>query len=511
MAAAVAAVALLAGGGLVLADHPPQPDRPKPLEAVVLLVLDEMPTDSLLLPDGRIDAVRFPNFARLAATSNWYPNATTVYDSTFKAVPAILDGRLPEQGSKPDARSHPENIYTHVHKLGFGVVDVESAEALCVPSICPGHRTRRPGVLKRLSQSGRPARLRRWVRSIRPRPRPTLYVQHALLPHEPWIYLPSGRQSRPAGNDPVGGINRPGGFHDPDLSLHNHARYMLQLGYVDRELGVLMDQLRDRGLFDETLLIVTADHGYAFQMGIEDRRQVTPSTIDKVAPIPMFVKLPGQREGHVGLDHVQNIDVVPTIADVLGTKLEWRPDGRSMLRPRPKPTAVSMISRDFKNTVTIDTETLELRRRGEREHWAQIFGTGAQSHARYGDPWAGVYRVGPNTRLIGRRVGNVRPAADSGRIVNGHLLRRVLPNQQIVPTRVAGEILGGSPRRGRRDLAAAVNGRIEAVGRSFRLRESDREWFSLIVPESSLRRGRNRVELLEVLPGGGFARLATAP
>ena len=298
VAAVVAIGALLAGGGLVLASHTPDGEQPVVrVDPVVMLILDEFPVDSLLLPNGRIDAERYPNFARLAATSNWYPNATTVYDSTFKAVPSILDARLPKQGSKPDARSHPRNIYTLLHGLGYGIEDVESAEALCVPRICPGHRTRRPGVLVRLQQGGRPARLRRWVRSIQPRPQPTLYLQHALLPHEPWIYLPSGKQSRPAGNDPVEDINDPRGFHDPDLSLHNHVRYMLQLGYVDRELGVLMDHMQEQGLFDKALFVVTADHGYAFQMGVDDRRQVAPGTIDKVAPVPLFVKLPGQRTG----------------------------------------------------------------------------------------------------------------------------------------------------------------------------------------------------------------------
>ena len=58
-----------------------------------------------------------------------------------------------------------------------------------------------------------------------------------------------------------------------------------------------------------------------------------------------------------------------------------------------------------------------------------------------------------------------------------------------------------------RDLAVAVNGRIEAVGRSFHLRGRRTEFFSLLVPESALRRGRNHVEVLEVRPDGTLARL----
>jgi Sulfatase len=512
VAALVAVVALLAGAGLVVANnHSGDDENPKPPEAIVMLILDEFPADSLLLPNGRVDAARFPNFARLAATSNFYEHATTVYDSTFKAVPSILDARLPKQFSKPDTRSHPKSVYTLMHDLGVGIVDVQSAEALCSPSICPGKRTRRPGVLDRLRGGGRPGRLRKWIRSIKPRDRPYFYMQHALFPHEPWLYLPSGRQSRPVGNDPVEGINKPEGFHDPDLSLHNHARYMLQLGYTDRELGVLMDQLRDQGLFDKALLVVTADHGYAFQMGLTDRRKVVPSNIDKIASVPLFVKLPHQRKGRVDSTYVHNIDIVPTLADVIGTSLDWEHDGRSLLDPRPPATEVSMISRDFKKTIRIGTEAMEARRRGEREHWAEVFLTGAESRRRYGSPWAGVYRVGPNQHLIGRRIGAVPRGSAVGRIANGELLRDVRPSEPLVPTRVAGRLLGGRPPGVRRDLAAAVNGRIQAVGRSFSLKGSRKEWFSLIVPERSIRRGRNRIDLLEVRPDGELRRLASAP
>ena len=77
---------------------------------------------------------------------------------------------------------------------------------------------------------------------------------------------------------------------------------------------------------------------------------------------------------------------------------------------------------------------------------------------------------------------------------------------EIFPTRVTGRIVGG--RQGRlRDLAVAVNGRIRAVGRSFRLQGRPRESYSFVVPEGSLRPGRNEVELFEVRPGGRLVRL----
>ena len=127
------------------------------------MVFDEFPADDLLRPDGSIDAERFPNFARLASISTWFPNATTVFDSTFGAVPAILDGRLPRPRMATDVRSHKPSIFHVLDRLGYEVFKVESASAVCPPSICPGARTRRPGVLARLAGGGRPARFHKWV------------------------------------------------------------------------------------------------------------------------------------------------------------------------------------------------------------------------------------------------------------------------------------------------------------------------------------------------------------
>jgi hypothetical protein len=85
-------------------------------------------------------------------------------------------------------------------------------------------------------------------------------------------------------------------------------------------------------------------------------------------------------------------------------------------------------------------------------------------------------------------------------------LQHVTPGAAVLPTRVTGA-LRGVPFGEHRDVAVAVNGRIRAVGRSFDLRRKGREYFSLMVPETSLRAGRNRVEVFEVRGGGALVPL----
>jgi hypothetical protein len=60
-----------------------------------------------------------------------------------------------------------------------------------------------------------------------------------------------------------------------------------------------------------------------------------------------------------------------------------------------------------------------------------------------------------------------------------------------------------------RDLAAALNGRIIAVGQSFTLAGNDAENFSIMLPEGTFLEGHNRVELLSVTDKGGAVHLAS--
>jgi hypothetical protein len=361
--------------------------------------------------------------------------------------------------------------------------------------------------LKRLAGGGRPARLHKWIGALRDGPTPAFYVHHALLPHEPWIYLPSGHRSRPTGNDPVEGINRPGGFDDPWLTDHNHLRHLLQVGYVDHQLGLIMDRMKRTGIFDRALFMVVADHGIAFEVGVKERRQVSESNFEQVAAVPFFVKRPGQAEGQVDDSIVRILDVVPTIADVLGARVWWKHDGTSVFSSAARSrSTVSMPRRDFSRVISFGRADFERRRQTLRAWRASKYGTGAQSDLMFGDPWESAYRIGPHPELIGRPVPQLAAASAHAQIANLGLAARVDPSRELLPTRVTGR-LPGTPRGTTRDLAVAVNGRIRAVGRSFHLHGRRTEFFSLIVPESALRPGRNSIRLLEVREGNRLAAL----
>jgi hypothetical protein len=295
---------------------------------VVLLMFDEFPADLLLGPNGRIDAARYPAFAELARAGYWFPNATTTFDSTTKAIPQIIDGRLPRAGGTPDYRSHRQSLYDVFGRKGYRIRRVEAATSICPPRWCPNARVGRPAILTQL-QEGRRERLSRLFRSIRPTDEPTFWLAHILLPHGPYMFLPSGNQTRADWQDPIPGMNSTPGFYSSYQALHAQQRLQLQIGFVDRELGKLFARMRREGMFDRSLIVVTADHGISSEHGVRTRRNTDMRNIDELAPVPLFVKAPRQKRGRTIRSYVRTTDVAPTIADLVNARLPYRADGRS--------------------------------------------------------------------------------------------------------------------------------------------------------------------------------------
>ncbi len=492
--------AVVAIGAITLIDNDGQravakkakiPDKPP----VVMIVMDEFPVDQMLGANGKIDPVRYPNFAALAAGSTWFKNAYTTYDSTTRAIPQVLDGRLARKRSTPNYIGHPNSIYTALGRRGYRVVSSEEATSLCPPRYCKNARRGRPAILP-LLQRGRRERLDRFFNAIKPG-KPTLYLKHVLLPHGPYMFLPSGKQTRRAFRDPLPGMNGPVGFGDRGLTEHNQQRLQLQIAFADREIGRMVAKMKANGTYDQALIAITADHGFAFDVGVKDRRTATSGNIDEIAPVPMFIKAPGQVKGRTSSAYARTVDVVPTIADVLNFRLHYRADGRSAFSAAVRRRrSVRMIRRKFNGTITVSARTMEKRRRANVRRKLRKFGSG---------DFASLYTgIGPNRHLLGRLTAQLRPAGAGKvrtQIANAADMRSVSPSSQIHSTQVAGSLSG--VRRGqRRDVAVAVNGRIEAVGRTFRLRGSSKESYALMVPETALRPGKNTVELFEVTARG---------
>jgi hypothetical protein len=526
---------------------------------IVVVSFDAFPVQLLMDRESHIDARRFPNFARFARSATWYPNATNVHENTVFSVPSILDGKIPRPGQEPTAQDHPENLFTLLGR-SYEMRVSEEATNLCPQSLCerpndPGGtarltlladdvsvvysylvapdalRDRLPAITDRwrnfresadsgrgqavppnhviaqLAGGERPRRFRSAVAAIRPGRRPTLDFIHTLLPHEPLEYLPSGQSYRPGrARDPS--LDGPPSYDNPFLTDQAFQRHLLQVGFVDRMLGELIERLRRTGLWDRALVVLTADHGVSFRVKptpappfalgkLGYRRELTPENAQDIVTIPLFVKYPDQKRGAIDPKWGRTIDVLPTIADVLGIRLPFRVDGSSLRGSRPVPAELQYRRTDG-SRVTIDRATLERGKQESLAHQLALLGT----------TWDSAYRIGPDPELIGRSVSSL-PTLPRGplsaAVEDAAKLARVDPESSESPSFVAGRLSGADPAD--RDLAFAVGGRIVSTGRSFANLGPHRLNFSSMLPPGALRQGANRLDVYELERSDGTLAL----
>lgn len=512
----------------------PQLSDPK-ATPVVLLILDELPISSLMSSGSGLNDRRFPHFAELARDATWFRNATTVAHNTTQAVPAIFTGMSPKADSQPVRSDHPRSIFSLLAK-SHRVAAVEPFTHLCPAEVCP-HR--RGAVRKMIAFSsvlsvayahaafgkvgvGLPSLGSAWGEAVgRKRPhrepspseaepadlhsygglafddflrtimpyhggsRPPLYVFHSSLPHGPWKYLPSGKRYTTSFEFPPGEPGDRPWPQDRILTQLALQRHLLQARFVDTLVGRLIKRLKASDLYDRSLVMVVADHGISFRPGVDDKgaRPVSGPDAADTAFVPLFLKTPGQSEGKIVDRHVQTIDLLPTLADVLEARLPYRVDGRSLLSERSSGESVSLANGD-RRPEPLSLLSLKKARAQTIRRQSALFGEAPRI-------------MSPRTRGPARRLHGeptltplqgVRAVVESGNLVE------VRPESNFLPALVHGHIEGFSHRAER--IAIEVNGRVAAVAPTYVW--SGVRKFSIVLSETDFKAGSNRIRALVV-------------
>ena len=105
--------------------------------------------------------------------------------------------------------------------------------------------------------------------------------------------------------------------------------YDNSIRWVDRLIGLLVDDLERRGLRQETLIVVAADHGEAF--GEHGREGHARDVYSEVVTTPLIVSFPFRLpEPVVVREPSENVDIWPTLLDLLGLPAIEGADGRSL-------------------------------------------------------------------------------------------------------------------------------------------------------------------------------------
>ena len=289
---------------------------------VFIIVFDGLSYDTMY-PDGELDRASFPNLARLADSGVSFSDATSNFFWSFESLPTIVEPaseltddynvRLysqypvletiyyPQCGTTITCRgvrhlttSEPLRVASQLSLRTFYEVIPEAAETVIsapMGLVLDGLGWPFPSV----DPSGWHMFSKRQFDEVMndvdaEQAQGRLYVVHLMLPHHP------------------------NAFDDNGNALSTIGNYRDQMMFADELLGRFIDKLEEEGLFDESVVIVTSDHG---------ERPVTPSETEVPSAttprVPLIIHAPSVNEHGVVLDvEYQHIDFGPTLADVLG-------------------------------------------------------------------------------------------------------------------------------------------------------------------------------------------------
>ena len=402
--------------------------------SVLQIVLDEFPLYALLGTDGAINAERFPGFAELASGSTWYRNNVAESNFTHQAVPAILASAVPQQSGGPFLAQYPKNIFT-LYAGKTTVAGIEPVTSLCPKNLCHGSDSQNSifefgrfkkflrdasyvygqRVLPPVLRERIPSTAGAWggfgavadkfkeqfdvgalsqvdalsvgAKSLIDDPNSRVQVVHALVPHAPWRITPDNRVAPLSSSISTSNPESDEGVRD------TYQTFLYQVSAADSAITKVIKDLKSAGRWDNTMVVLTADHGISFIPTLPQRHTdfVEQDSVNDIYRIPTFIKYPGQKSGVVSDCAMTNLDILPTIIETTGTKTSWTFGGKSVASACPTGRTRTVVSATGETAVLADGFEKVLER---SKHYAEIVSNVGPARV--------VAAVGASAELIGK-------------------------------------------------------------------------------------------------------------
>jgi len=135
------------------------------------------------------------------------------------------------------------------------------------------------------------------------------------------------------------------------LRQHLVSQYDGAIASLDFHLGKLFAWLKEQGLFEDSLIIITSDHGEAF--GDRELMFHGVSVYQDQVHIPLIIKYPRSHERQVIEAPVSVVDVLPTVMEVVGRPVPPEVQGVSLLSPASRSASRILISETFPDRIVL--------------------------------------------------------------------------------------------------------------------------------------------------------------
>ena len=322
-------------------------EEPQPSH-VILIVIDTLRADALSYRNRQ--ALPTPNIDALATESVVFENAISPAPWTFPAMNSLMTGVGPLQESSVFSYPVPPlpTLAEFLKGAGYHTQAIVGNSLLFRPhNVAKGFHdivtfSTKPTGDTHHSRSlalrfpfvflhgGTTARLTdqaiSWVRDSVSRP--SFLWLHYLDPHDeyapPRAYLPEG----------VSVAQYPGDRRaDPILVK---SAYTAEVRFVDHSVGLFLNALKEAGIYEDSLIVLTSDHGEEFwDHGSTGHGQ---SLYQELLHVPLLIRLPGGGVRKRVRICVPTRALLPTLLDVIGIKSGPQPGWLPSLAPYLQPS-----------------------------------------------------------------------------------------------------------------------------------------------------------------------------
>lgn len=298
---------------------PPPADRPAHVRNLVLVSIDTLRADRLGVAGYPLDVT--PNLDRFARQGTMFTDAVTSATWTKPAHATMLTGTLPcvndvDWGGPAINGPLPAGIVPLAERLRMAgwATAAFTEDAYVTPDVfqrgfdlfVANYESHVSGAVEETV-----AAATAWIRDNVQRP--FFVFVHTYQVHHP--YTPPEAYSAIAHTRPMPAL--PGLPPPAKDAMADAAAYLAEIAFTDSVVGRLFDTIDTLGLRDDTVVVVTADHGEAF--GEHGRRFHGTGLQREQLRVPLLVRAPGLvAPGRRVDDLVGLVDLTPTLLELLG-------------------------------------------------------------------------------------------------------------------------------------------------------------------------------------------------
>lgn len=194
------------------------------------------------------------------------------------------------------------------------------------------------------------------------------------------------------------------------------AQYDAEINYVDDQVRALLEAVKQKGLWDDTLVVILADHGEILNehSGEFDHEGLYDANVH----VPLLMRLPGDKFAGKRVEAMtSNLDVMPTILELLGIKEPGTVEGESLM------PLVRGEEQTFRKELFLGEATWQCKRGVRTEEWKFIRALSDEPrHNWRGSPLREMYFL-PDDPAEQTNLINVRPrvAAELERRLDAYL------------------------------------------------------------------------------------------